>query len=382
MFYINPMMKGRKGRMKFIAQQEDLYQSLQFVKSAVATKTTVPILTYVYLRAEDDTLYLQGNNLEIGLALSMPVIVEEQGEVCLPASLFIDIISKLPSVTLEIHVNERNRAVIHAGYSDIEIQGENTGEFPKVEFQDVSEYNALLDRTEFAKAIKQTIFAAAEDEIKQILTGVLFESRDEKLNLVAVDGHRLALKSLELERDFPQTVVPARGLKEWQKIISKTKDDKVSIATLDSQILFNCGDIHFISRLLQGQFPAYDKIIPTDFVASFRCSRKDFFDLLGRMEVLAEIDQTNTVKIAISSNEVMVSTLPSERGTAKEILPAEINISETGLEIGFNVEYLMDPLSNMDSDEIEMKLTSNLGPALIKVPEDESYMYVVMPVRL
>jgi len=100
------------------------------------------------------------------------------------------------------------------------------------------------------------------------------------------------------------------------------------------------------------------------------------------MEVLAEIDQTNTVKIAISSNEVMVSTLPSERGTAKEILPAEINISETGLEIGFNVEYLMDPLSNMDSDEIEMKLTSNLGPALIKVPEDESYMFVVMPVRL
>lgn len=367
--------------MKFITQQEDLYQSLQFVKSAVATKTTVPILTYVYLKAENDTLYLQGNNLEVGLALSMPVIVEEPGEVCLPASLFIDVVGKLPDVTLEVQVNERNRAVIHAGFSDIEIQGESTAEFPKVEVGNISEYNANLDRIIFAKSIKQTIFAAAEDEIKQVLTGVLFEGKDGKLNMVAVDGHRLALKSLEIEKDFSPIIVPAKSLKEWQKILTKAKDDRVNIAALDSQVVFNCGEIYFISRLLQGQFPAYDKIIPSEFTASFKANRKDFLEVLERMEVFAEIDQTNTVKITISPNEVVVSTLPSERGFAKESLPAEVEI-EGNLEIGFNVEYLMDPLDNMDVDEVVMKFTNDLGPALMTSPEDENYMYILMPVRL
>jgi DNA polymerase-3 subunit beta len=375
-------MKKEEGRMKFITQREDLYQSLQFVKSAVATKTTVPILTYVYMKAENDTLYLQGNNLEIGLALSMPVIVEEPGEVCLPASIFIEVVGKLPDVTLEIHVNERNRAIIHAGYSDIEIQGESTEEFPKVEIGDIGDkYNISLDRIELGRAIKQTIFAAAEDEIKQVLTGVLFEGKDGKLNVVAVDGHRLALKTLYIDNDFPPTIIPAKSLKEWHKILTKAKDDRVNMASLDSQVVFNCGEIYFISRLLQGQFPAYDKIIPTDFTASFKANRKDFLDLLERMEVFAEIDQTNTVKITITSNEVVVSTLPSERGFAREVLPAEIDINGS-LEIGFNVEYLMDPLDNMNVDEIIMKFTNDLGPALITSPEDENYMYILMPVRL
>ncbi|MGB9810157.1 MAG: DNA polymerase III subunit beta [Dictyoglomus turgidum] len=367
--------------MKFITQKEDLYKSLQFVKSAVATKTTIPILTYVYMKAENDTLYLQGNNLEIGLALSMPVIVEEPGEVCLPASLFIDVIGKLPEVTLEIHVNERNRAVIHAGYSDIEIQGESTEEFPKVEIGNIGEYHASFDRILFAKAIKQTIFAAAEDEIKQVLTGVLFEGKEGKLNMVAVDGHRLALKTLEIEKDFAPIIVPSKSLKEWQKIITKAMDDRVNMAALDNQVVFNCGEIYFISRLLQGQFPAYDKIIPTDFTASFKANRKDFLDVLGRMEVFAEIDQTNTVKISLSSEEVVISTLPSERGFAKEVLPAEVEI-DGNLEIGFNVEYLMDPLDNADWDEVVMRFTSDLGPALITSPEDENYTYILMPVRL
>ncbi|MGB9857829.1 MAG: DNA polymerase III subunit beta [Dictyoglomaceae bacterium] len=367
--------------MKFITQQEDLSQALQIVKTAVATKTTMPILTYIYLKGENDTLYLQANNLEIGLSLSMPVIVEEPGEVCLPGSLFVDIVNKLPSVTLEFNVNERNRAIIHAGYSDVEIQGESVEEFPKLDLGNIQP-QIYLDRESFVKGIKQTIFAAAEDEIKQVLTGVLMESKEGHINLVAVDGHRLALTKISNSSEIPAVIIPAKSLKEFQKIISKAKPQEIGIAILDSQILFKCDSIFFTSRLLQGQFPSYDKIIPTDFAIGFRCNREELLEVLGRMEVLAEADQTNTVKITISPQEVVLSSLTSERGAGREVIPSEIFGSEENLEIGFNVEYLIEPLENLDSDEVELKFTSNLGPALIKIPEDESYIYVLMPVRL
>ncbi|MCS7202136.1 MAG: DNA polymerase III subunit beta [Dictyoglomus sp.] len=367
--------------MKFITQQEDLSDALQIVKTAIATKTTLPILTYVYLKAENDNLYLQSNNLEIGLSLSMPVIVEEPGEVCLPGSLFVDIVNKLPSVSLEFSVNERNRAIIHAGYSNVEIQGENTEEFPKLDLGNIQP-QIYLNREEFLKGIKQTIFAAAEDEIKQVLTGVLMESKDRFIYIVAVDGHRLALTKISSSSEIPSVIIPAKSLKEFQRIISKIKTEEIGVAFLDSQILLKCESVYFTSRLLQGQFPSYDKIIPTDFLTGFRCNREDLLDVLERMEVLASADQTNTVKITISSQEVVLSSLTSERGAGREVIPAEILKGEESLEIGFNVEYLIEPLENLDSEEIELRFTSNLGPALIKIPEDESYIYVLMPVRL
>lgn len=367
--------------MKFITQQEDLSQALQIVKTATATKTTMPILTYIYLKGEEDTLYFQANNLEIGLSLSMPVIIEEPGEVCLPGSLFVDIVNKLPSVTLEFNVNERNRAIIHAGYSDVEIQGEGVEEFPKLDLENIKP-QIYLDKESFVKGIKQTIFAAAEDEIKQVLTGVLMESKDGNINLVAVDGHRLALTKIPNSSEIPSVIIPAKSLREFQRIVSKTKSEQIGIALLDSQILFHCNSIYFTSRLLQGQFPTYDKIIPTEFNMGFRCKRGELLEVLERMEILAKVDQTNTVKITISPQEVVLSSLTSERGAGREFIPSEFFGSEENLEIGFNVEYLIEPLENLDSEEVELRFTSNLGPALIKIPEDESFIYVLMPVRL
>ncbi|MCX7845303.1 MAG: DNA polymerase III subunit beta [Dictyoglomaceae bacterium] len=367
--------------MKFITQQEDLSNALQIVKTAIATKTTMPILTYVYLKAENDTLHLQSNNLEIGLSLSIPVIVEDPGEVCLPGNLFVDIVNKLPSVSLEFSVNERNRAIIHAGYSDVEIQGESTEEFPKLDLGNIQP-QIYLNREDFLRGIKQTIFAAAEDEIKQVLTGVLMESKDGFIYIVAVDGHRLALIKISSSVEIPSVIIPAKSLREFQRIISKIKTEEIGLALLDGQILIKCESIYFTSRLLQGQFPSYDKIIPTDYLVGFKCKREELLDVLERMEVLASADQTNTVKITISPQEVVLSSLTSERGAGREVIPAEIFGSEESLEIGFNVEYLIDPLENLESEEVELKFTSNLGPALIKVPENESYIYVLMPVRL
>ncbi|PMQ02132.1 MAG: DNA polymerase III subunit beta [Dictyoglomus sp. NZ13-RE01] len=367
--------------MKFITQQKDLKEALQIVKNATASKTTMPILTYIYLKGENDTLYLQATNLEIGISMSMPVILEEPGEVCLPGDLFVDLINKLPSVTLEININERNRAIIHAGYSTVEVQGESAEEFPKLDLGNI-EPQSYMDKDEFVKAVKQTIFAAAEDEIKQILTGVLIEGKDNYINFVAVDGHRLALKRLEGDLAISNVVIPAKSLKELQRILSKAETDRVGMSKIDNQMLFTCDSIFFTTRLLEGQFPAYDKIIPSDFVIGFRCNREDLLDVLERMEVLAEADQTNTVRISINSQEVVLSSLTSERGAGKETLPAEVFGSEQSLDIGFNVDYLIEPLENLDSDEVELNFTSDLGPAVIKIPNDDSYIYVLMPVRL
>jgi DNA polymerase-3 subunit beta len=374
------LLEGGLG-MRFITQQKDLSDALQIVKTAVATKTTMPILTYIYLKGENDTLYLQSNNLEIGLSLSIPVILEEKGEVCLPGELFVDIVNKLPSVTLEFSVNERNRATIHAGYSDIEIQGESAEEFPKLSLENIDP-KIYISRENFMKGIKQTIFAAAEDEIKQVLTGILIESKDGYINFVAVDGHRLSLVKIPSSIEIQSAIIPAKSLKEFQRIASKIKTQDIGISLLDSQILFKCDSIYFTSRLLQGQFPAYDKIIPTDFSIGFRCKREELLEVLERMEVFASADQTNTVKISVSTNEVVLSSLTSERGAGREIIPAEVFGSEERLEIGFNVEYLMEPLENLDSEDIELKFTSDLGPALIRIPDDETYIYVLMPVRL
>lgn len=366
--------------MKFSIQQKSFMEALQLLKGTVSEKGLVPILQYVYIETKKDSLLLQANNLKIGVATELPAIVEEDGKVCLLGKMLIDIVSKLPSVLLDVEVNERNRAKIKAGLSEIELQGESPDDFPKPNLHSVS-LKGYISPEQLEKAITQTIVASAKEELRQVLTGVLIESKDGVVNFVGVDGHRLAMMKVNTEIEEFSVIVPAKNLQELSKILSKKSPEFVGISLTENQIVFSTEDIYFTSQLLSGQFPNYSQIIAQDYSVGFACNRKDLVNSLERLRIISSTENSETIKITLQDGEVILSTLVMERGAGKEKIEAEVSQKEF-FEIGFNPEYLLDCLKSIDYNTIEFHFTSELGPAMIKSHEDENYLYIVMPVKL
>ena len=364
--------------MKIICNQKLLANKIGISQKAINGKTTLELLKGILLSAKDGQLKLTGYDLEIGIETYTQAEVIEEGEIVVNARLFGDIIRKLPDSFVEIETDAENNVYINCLNSRFKIKGDSAKEYPRLpEVNEEDLYNIPQDLLK--NMIKGTSFAIAQDEARPILQGILFEVKDKELNLVALDGYRLAVRSELLDAyDNIEVVIPGKTLNEVSKIL-EDNGDIIKITFTNNHILFNINSTKIISRLLDGKFVNYISLLPQEYKLLVNVKRQELQQGIERASLMAKEGNSNLVRLDVQE-DILVITSNSQLGKVRE--EVNINLRGEGIQIAFNSRYLLDVLKSMEEEEIVIELTSSVSPCVIKGKNSNNAKYLVLPVRL
>ena len=373
--------------MKIICEKEKILKALNSVTKAIAVRTTMPILEGILIQTNDNDIKLTCYDLELGIEyIIKDAQVEEQGVTVVNATMFSEIIRKLPDTDIKIEVNDNNLLVIECEGSLYKLATMNPEEFPELPEIEV-ENSISIEQNTFKDMIRKTIFAISNEENRPIFTGCLFEISNNKLNLVAVDGFRLAWKTKYLQEKVNEfsAVIPGRTLQEINKIIADSIES-IKIGISKNQALFEIENCKIVTRLLDGEFLEYSKVVPKDWETRIRVNRSILANCFERVSLISsssiEKEKKCPVKVNIEVGKITISCT-NQTGDAKE----ELFLTTEGrpLEVGFNPKYFLDAFKVIDDKEISIEFGSSISPSIIKaVEEDEeqSYIYMILPIRL
>lgn len=364
--------------MKFITEKSLLQDAISTVQKSITGKSTMPILQGIYISAKNNTLTLIGSDIDVSIETKIEANIIEEGDIVLDSRLFGEIVRKLPNAPIEVTSIENNNIEIICQKSTVQLIHMNADEYPNLPVVD-EDVVLSISQKNLKNMIKSTIFAISQDDTRPILTGVLFEIKEKRLNLVALDGYRVAFRSENIDCDNNrEAVIPGKTLNEISKILNDS-DDEVQITFTSNQILFNFGNTKVISRLLEGEFIKYSSIIPQEYKLRLAVRREDMLSCVERASLMAKDGNTNLVKLDIE-DDVMVVTSNSQLGKARE--EVNINLQGEGIKIAFNSKYLIDVFKIMEEDEVIMELTSPVTPCVVKNKNEDNSTYLLLPVRL
>ncbi|NFF60843.1 DNA polymerase III subunit beta [Clostridium botulinum] len=364
--------------MKFTCAKNKLQEAISIAQKAVTGKSPMPILQGIHLSAKNNELTLIGSDIDLSIETKIQAEVQEEGSIVVDSKIFGEIIRKLPNSSIHINTTENNSIEIVCEKSKFDLIHMDAEEFPNLPSINENIIFSIPEKV-LKNMIKGTIFAIAQDETRPILTGILFEVRDKRLNLVALDGYRLALRSNLIDNENTiSAVIPGKTFNEVSKILSEDEKN-VNITFTPNHILFNLGETKIISRLLEGEFIKYNSIIPEEYKLKVNAKRAELLNCIERASLMGKDGNTNLVKFDIK-NDNLVITSNSQLGRVRE----ELNIILQGdeLQIAFNSKYLIDVLKILEDDEIVMEFDSSVSPCVIKSKENNTYTYLVLPVRL
>ncbi len=365
--------------MKFYCDPKALMHSISLVQKAVSSKTTLPILKGIYLEAFESSLRLVGTDMEIGIDHIMDANIIEEGSIVVDARLFSEIIRRLPDYEVEISLQENNQLLIKCASTEFNILSYNSSEFPDLPEVEEEQTHEIAQEL-FKGMIRQTVFATAQDETRPILTGVLMEIEDDTLNMVAVDGYRVALRKGKIDAHLNnKVVIPGKTLSEVNRIMNGDEDEKVKISLSDNHALFTVGNTKLISRLLEGEFINYNQILPKEFKSRVKVNAKHLLDSIERASLLGKEGRNNLVKFTVTDEKMIINS-NSELGNVHEEIKIELEGDD--LQIAFNSKYFIDALKVIDDESVYLEFTTNLSPGIIKPITSDNTIYLVLPVRL
>ncbi len=368
--------------MKLICAQPDLERALNIVSKAITPNTTLPVLNNILLRAEGKNLHFAATNLEVAVQYFVPADVKNEGSITIPAKLIYSYVSLLKDEPVEISLIEGDTVLLKSPSSQTKIKGIAASEFPvipKVE----KENTVKIDAKELETAISQTVFSASTNTSRPVLAGVLFDVNKDEVKIVATDSYRLAEKSLKLKEKTNitiQCIVPARTVMELGKILSRAEEKDVEINVSKNQVLFVIGDIQLLSRLIEGKFPPYEKIIPKSTRTKLEILSEELVNVVRRVSLFAR-ENNNSIKLsATNDGKLNVSTDETRVGEEK----AEINVKIDGEnnKIALNAQYLLDVLNCVQGEKIQLEVEDKLSPAVVKSEKDTDYVYIIMPLKI
>jgi len=374
--------------MNVSVMQEHLARGLQTVSRAVSTRATLPVLANVLLRTENSGLKLTATNLEIGINCWVPGKVTEEGEITVPARLLTDLVTSLPNQRIDLVLSPKDRTLkLTCGSNRSSIKGIEADEFPVVAA--IGETPATsVDARVLREALSEVVFAAASDESRPILTGVLTKLSGDRMTLAAADNYRIAVRTLTLDPPVEAEtliVVPARSYAELQRILPDAEASiEITVTPNKSQVMFHVDGIDLVSRLIEGQFPNYEPVIPTSHSSRAVIDREAFLAGTRRASIFAR-DSANIVKIELNGEAgadgtgVAITAHAADVGDNADTLEATIEGSPTS--IAFNARYLIDVLSNLGAEEAALELSGPLAPGVIRGIGKDDYVHVIMPVR-
>jgi len=376
--------------MKVSCLQENLARGLSIVGRAVSPRSTLPVLGNILLATDTGRLKLSATNLEVGINCWIGAKIEEEGATTVPARTLIDLVNALPSDQVDMELVVRTQTLnLCAGRSESNIKGIDAQEFPIVPTVEEDEEGITIEPEVLRTAIEQVPFAAATDESRPILTGVLAKFEDSQLTLAAADGFRLSVRTVPLPQTIADpfsVIIPARALIELRRISGDQEDPIIiSVTPTRNQVLFQLTDIILVSQLIDGNFPDYRQIIPQELTTRTIVDTAMFLKACKTALIFAR-DAAHIGRLHINPGteltpgHMIVSATSAETGDDVSEIDATIEGDE--IEIAFNIKYLIDVLSVIDAPQISLDTTTSSSPGVIRPVGETNFTHVIMPMHL
>ena len=367
-------------QMKLKIGKEELIAGLQSVQNVVSTRTTLPILSNVLLRAEDNKISLTATDLDVTISNSKEAKVETPGSFTLPVKKLVSIAREIGGGEIEIEVNG-NQCTIQSGASFYRMNGLAAEEFPPL--PDFAGQTKLkLDQAKLKAMLKRTAYAVSSDENRYVLNGLYFIFKENKLTLVATDGRRLALaeEDIELPEDSQsEAIVPTKAIQELARLLGD--EGEAELQQTENQVSFAIKDgkgneTLIVSKLVEGAYPNYKQVIPAESKQRVTMDKEELQQAMRRAEIMTS-DKANSVKMTFSENNLTITSNSPEVGESRETMA--INYGGEEVSIAFNPQFFIDPLKALDVDEVYFEFTDQLSPGVIKA--NHPFLYVIMPMR-
>lgn len=376
--------------MKIICKQQDLNRGLSAVSHAVSSRSTLPILANILLATDHGRLKLSATNLEIGINCWVDAEIVEEGTTTVPAKLIADFVNSLPAASVEITVPEDSHTMSVKGLrSSSNIKGMDAAEFPQIPSNEGGEPPVLLDAVLLKEMIAEVAFAAADDDSRPVLTGVLVQVSDEKITFAAADAFRLAVRVAELPgNDHPRgdILIPARTLTELARILPGEGPVEMIVTPNRSQVLFHTANLDLVSRLIEGAFPNFRAIIPKESTTHAVVETKELAAAVKSAALFAR-DSSNIARVKINpSGESQENGAITIEATAEDLGDSVSTINATvdgpELQVIFNVKYLGDVLATIGTPEVLLEASSATKPGVLKPVGSNDCTYVIMPMHI
>ena len=371
--------------MKVICEHKDLSRSLNIISKAVASKPTLPILANVLLQYSGGKATLTGYDLEMGVKHTFLAKTEGEGSLALPAKLLQEMVSQLSEGKITLDIESETSLTVRTDDSEYSIHGINASEYPG--FPDISEKgnSFTVSGGDLLDSLKKTTYASSKDSARSWTSGVYLIVEEKKLVVVATDGRRLAMDRLSVEGRAPKdglnALIPTKTMDDVLRILSLGFEGKVKVTMGKGIAAFEIDDTVVVSHLLDAQFPDYQRVIPSDFKGKLTIDREKFLSAVKGVSIVAKQREGRDMAILSTEGDNMIISASVESlGSSKQKLP--VQKEGENLKIAFNYQFLLDPISNIDNDEVELHYGGQFQPAKMTLPEDDDYLYVIMPVRM
>lgn len=368
--------------MKISISKEQLSNGLQAVQNVVATRTTLPVLSNVLLRAQEDRLELTATDLDISVTTSVPATVKKAGATTLPAKKFFGIIRELGPQDIELDTDDKNHTTIQSGSSYYKIHGLSGDEFPAE--QAMAESRTItMPQEKFKMLLRKTSFAISTDETRFVLNGILLALKEHNVTMVATDGRRLALAYEEV--DVPassqgECIVPTKAINELNRLLGAKGDIEVKIGANKVSFALKAegtNPVTIVSKLIEGNYPNYKQVIPNETKERVTLNRDELHAALRRAELMTS-EKSHSVKLSFKKNALEITANTPDVGEARESIA--VNYKGPDMAIAFNPGYLLDPLKALAEDEVFLELIDDLSPGIVKT--NSPFLYVIMPMRM
>ena len=375
--------------MEFKINSTDLLKALSHIHGIVEVRHTLPILSNIILEAKDDKLILSSTNLDIYCSDKIKAEVLQSGEVSVSAVTFFEIIKRLPSGSEVLMIMEEgeNEIRLTCGRSKFNLSTLKTDDFPIISDNDLST-NFVLSADELIRIIDKTKFAVSNEETRYYLNGIFLHKAERNsiqfLRAVATDGHRLAQYDIPLPQgaeDITGIIIPKKTIYELRKVLDDANGD-VSVSLNENKIKFSFNDLKVVSKVIDGTFPDYTKVIPQKNDKNFKTNNSDLKNAIDRVSAVAanEESKSKAIKFCIENNSLSLTVESQSKGSANEMI--DVNYSGDKVDIGFNSKYIIDICNEVDGDEISISLSDSISPAIILDKTDENLFFVLMPMRI
>ena len=375
--------------MEFKINSSDLLKALSHIHGIVEVRHTLPILSNIILKAKDNELTLSSTNLDIYCADKIKAEVSIAGEISVSAVTFFEIVKRLPSgsdVMMTMEEGE-NEIKLKCGRSKFNLSTLKTDDFPIISDNDLST-NFVLSADELIRIIDKTKFAVSNEETRYYLNGIFLHKADRNsiqfLRAVATDGHRLAQYDIPLPQgaeEITGIIIPKKTIFELRKVLDDANGD-VSISLNENKIKFTFNDLKIISKVIDGTFPDYTKVIPQNNNKNFQTNNNELKNAIDRVSAVAanEESKSKAIKLSLEDNKLNLSVESQSKGSANEIL--DISYDGDKVDIGFNSKYIIDICNEVDGEEVDISLLDSISPAIILDKTDENLFFVLMPMRI
>ena len=365
--------------MEFTILKETLVDGIQTVQNAITQKSSLPILSNVLLEIDQKELKLTATDLDIGICAMLPITAPEEGAITVPAKKFFDIVRSLPEGgEVNVNIKKNNSISIKSGKALFKIIGLPKEEFPQLpQFKDKDCIS--IDQNLLKEMLNLTDFAVSKDDTRYVLNGLLFEIKGDKISVVATDGRRMAVVHKKLPKKTlvdREVIIPTKTTQEVKRLLGE--DGEVKVQFSDNQVLFSLPGCFVISRLIEGEFPNYKKVIPEKTAKEVKVSREEFLFAARRASIFTDQDSM-AIKLDIQKTKMTISKNTPYLGEAKEQIDVDYS-GDNAVQIGFNPRYLIDVLKNIPEDEIMFEVNDSAKPGVIR--RGEEYTYVVLPMQL